>query len=160
MSAVRVRFAMLIIAACGCSGCSQRPPWPEPPANAAVDSYVAIYRDFAPPEGFDAVIVARCRSSEQFGLTRSGNWNHYWYVVTSDVTGVEQGTWPEPTLSFICFDAWPTLESGIMISKAIWPYRPDVRMRFWLDARRSPARIVGQQVLFDPGTAGTSRPAD
>lgn len=157
---VMVHFRLIVTAmtACACSGCGFAPPWPRPSVNAAVDSYLAIYHDVIPEKGSEVVVVTRCRSCEEFNKTRHGNWDYHWFVVGFDVIDVEQGTWSESTVSFICFDAWPTLESGILLRKAIWPYRPGVEIRLWLDTKRSPARIVGQQLLSDPLRTSASQP--
>lgn len=158
MSTMRVPLTVAVVVACACSGCRSGPPGPKPSVNATVDSHLAIYYDVIPERGSEVVVVARCRSCEEFNKTRHGSWNHHWFVVGFDVIDVEQGTWSESTVSFICFDAWPTPESGIMLGKAAWPYRPGVKMRLWLDTKRSPARVVGQQLLFDPFRTSASHP--
>lgn len=163
MRANRLRFVSCTFAVllCGCSGSERQPPSPAPPVNAAVDSYAAIYRDFRPTADNSAdVVVGRCASSKEFAKKRKGNWEDHWFVVRIDILSVEEGTWPEPEVSFICADSWPTPESGIMLGKAAWPYRAGVRMRFWLDTKSSPARIVGQETLFDPFAASSTQQAE
>jgi hypothetical protein len=77
-----------------------------------------------------------------------GDWNQHWQLAKFDVMAVEEGTWDDSGLSFICMIKWPTPESGIMVSMPPWPYQPGVEMRFWLETRQEPARIVGQETLL------------
>jgi len=159
----RLAFVSCTIAAilCGCSRSNRQPPSPVPSVNAAVDSYAAVYRHFRPTADNSAVVVVgRCGSSKGFAKKRKGNWEDHWFVIRFDVLRVEKSTWSAPEVSFICADSWPTPESGIMLKKAAWPYRAGVRMRFWLDTKSSPARIVGQETLFDPFAASSTQQAE
>ena len=139
-----VQFALL-----GCRSSTQpsapTPPAPAPVVNARLDKHVPLYSRTG--KTGDACLLARCRSCDEFGKRTKGDWIHTWVVARFDVLNVEQGTWPETNLSFICYDAWPTPESGIMLKKALWPYRPDTTIRFWIDTTVQPPTIVDQQLI-------------
>jgi hypothetical protein len=124
-----------------------------------LEGYVPLYGAIKADTAADIVVVARCVSSKQFAQQRHGDWNHFWYVVTFEVLTVEKAKWDHPNLSFVCMDAWPTPESGIMVNKAPWPYPVGVRMRFWLDGTKIPARVLGQERLpSGTATRSTTRP--
>lgn len=145
------------LAAAGCHSSGPPRPWGALPAvNAALRDHVPVYVDRA-ADG-DARVVARCRGCEEFWKTRRGDWEYTWVVARFDVLTVERGSWPDPTLSFVCWDAWPTIESGIMVYKHPWPYRKDVTLAFDLDTTQHPARVIGQVVRYDPLVAPITRP--
>jgi len=142
---------VLSLVGCRTSG-PPRPPGPLPAVNATVPNDVAVYFD-CPADSdpnADTRVVARCRGSEEFWKKTRGNWEYTWGVVRCDVLTVERGTWPDATVSFLCWDAWPTPESGIMVSKPPWPYFKDTILVFDLDTTQHPARVLGQVIRHDP----------
>jgi hypothetical protein len=141
--------ALLPPSGCRASG-PPRPPGTPPPVNAAVPDDVALYVDHATES--DVRVVARCRGSETFWTATRGDWEYTWAVVRCDVVAVERGHWADPTLTFVCVDAWPTPESGLLVCKAPWPYRASAVLAFDLDTRQRPALVVGQ-VLREPAPA-------
>jgi hypothetical protein len=142
------------------AGCSswKRPPWPHPSVNARTDSYGVLCADLKPSEDADVALVVRHVSCEEFADRRKGDWIRTWYVLKFAVLLVEEGAWDASELSFICGSAWPTLESGIMLSLAPGPYRPGWEYRFWLDSRLTPAQIVGQETLTRSPVAPMTNP--
>jgi hypothetical protein len=60
-------------------------------------------------------------------------------------------------LVFVARDRWPTPESGIMVKKAPWPYRPGLVYAFAIDTTQNPPVIVGQEQrsLVDPSRTPT-----
>lgn len=129
-------------------GCSAHPPRPWPTVNACVDKHRPLYR---PTQASgDTRPLVRCRSCDKFGESRHGHWIYTWLVARFDVLSAEKGNWSEPELSFICFDAWPTPESGIMVGKAVWPYRPGVELRFEIDTTTHPPTVVSQHFVSEP----------
>jgi len=146
----------LVAAGCHASGPS-RPPGALPAVNAALPDHVPLYDDGA-VEG-DTRVVARSRGCEEFWKKRRGDWEYTWLVARFDVLTVERGSWPDPTLSFVCWDAGPTLESGILLYTRPWPYRKGVTLAFDLDTTQHPARVIGQVVRHDPFAAPTTQPA-
>jgi hypothetical protein len=153
-----VALLVLLLAQFLVAGCdANKPPYPAPAVNANLDKHAALYGRTG--KTGDTVLLTRCRSCEKFGERTHGNWIHTWLVARFDVLAVEQGTWPEAELSFICRDAWPTPESGIMVSKLPWPYRANATLRFWLDTTRQPALVVGQETVAIPQPTTRTAPA-
>ena len=164
------------------------PPEPWPVVNAVLPQLMPLYEGYAGGDeaggmggaapdaaqkpdagnasgaepGPDAVgdtrVVARCCGCENFWQKTRGNWEYTWMVVRFDVEAVERGTWPDATLSFICWDSWPTPESGIMVDKLPWPYCKDARFAFDLDTSQKPPLVVKQKTLFDPRHSPETQP--
>jgi hypothetical protein len=142
-----------LLALPGChSGGVPRPPGPLPAVNAALPNDVPVYVDCPANNdpNADTRVVARCRGSANFWKTTRGDWEYTWAVVGCDVLTVERGTWPDATLSFLAWDSWPTLESGILVNKQPWPYFKDVVLAFDLDTTPHPAHVLGQVVRHNP----------
>jgi hypothetical protein len=59
------------------------------------------------------------------------------------VTAVERGSWTGDRLVFVVTDAWPTVESGIMVEKMPWVYRAGAELRMGLRTGREVVEIVG-----------------
>ena len=148
--------ALVVAAGCRSNKVPQPPrPWPE--VNACVPDQLPLVFD-QEGEG-DTRVLARCRSCDNFWRKTRGDWEYTWMVARFDVLDVERGAWAASTLSFICWDSWPTPESGIMLGKPVWPYRRDNRLAFELDTSGQPARIVGQTLVYDPYMAPATQPA-
>jgi len=154
--AAAVASGCLAVARCHVSG-PPRPWGASPVVNAALPNDVPLYDDRA-ADG-DTRVVARSRGCEEFWKKRRGDWEYTWLVARFDVLKVERGSWPDPTLSFVCWDAGPTLESGILLYTRPWPYRKGVTLAFYLDTTQRPARVIGQVVRHDPFAAPTTQPA-
>ncbi|HNQ21979.1 MAG TPA: hypothetical protein PKK06_02685 [Phycisphaerae bacterium] len=159
------------LAATGCrSSGPPRPPQPWPAVNAAVPDFLPLHGHYVrgddagvaspdePVAGADTRVVARCRGSDSFWQKIRGDWEYTWVVARFDVESVERGSWPDPTLSFICWEIWPTLESGITVSKPPWPYWKDARFAFELDKTQEPPLIVGQKTMYDPRNCPATQP--
>ncbi len=114
---------------------------PSPPS--AVNAVLAIDPNHA--ASADTVVVVRMKTGHEYASTRKGNWVIHWRLEGGEVLKVEKGTWPHTTLDFVAHDSWPTLESGILVSKELWPYRPGIVYAFDLDTTAKPARIVARR---------------
>ncbi|MGD8452010.1 MAG: hypothetical protein PVJ57_09355 [Phycisphaerae bacterium] len=137
-----------LVAAGGCySSGPPRPPGPLPKVNV-------VLADELPYEGSvaagDTRVVALCRSCDAFWKKTRGDWEYTWRVARYDVVAVEQGSWPDPTLSFIYWERCPTPESGIMLSQPPALYWKGVTLAFELDTTQTPAVVVGQALRHDP----------
>jgi hypothetical protein len=139
-----LRIGLLMIA-CGLFGCDIEPALP--PGAPSVNAWLA---ENGGTLVADAVVRARCRRGDVFGERRRGDWITTWYLVECDVTAVERGSWTAGRLVFVAQDAWPTVESGIMVDKAPWPYRPGAELRFGLNSSSGRALIVQVETLTIP----------
>lgn len=142
-----VTGTLLVMAGCRSSG-PPYPPRPWPTVNAALPDHWPWYFDRV--AAGDTRVVASLRGCDEFWKRTRGDWQYSWIVARFEVVTVEQGSWPNPTLVFVCWDSWPTLESGIKVHKPLWPYRQGVILAFDLDTKQQPARVVGQVVRHDP----------
>jgi hypothetical protein len=146
------------LAASGCrSSGPPRPPGRLPAINVVIPDDRPWYFDRAADA--PTRVVARCRGCEYFWKKTRGNWEYTWAVVRFDVLSVEHGSWPDATLAFVCWESWPTPESGIMINRPPSPYRKDATLVFDLDTMQNPARVVGQVVRYDPFRTPATRGA-
>lgn len=161
-----VLIGLLAVGGCYAAKLAFESPSPPMAVNACLADHVAIYNDKSATG--DTVLVGRCLTDgDEFARRTRGNWVHYWRLVRVELLAVEQGRWDQRLgtttpgaagpaglgeLRFVVEDAWPTPESGIMIDKAPWPYRPEYVYAFTLDTTVSPARIVSQErrSLVDP----------
>lgn len=155
---VLVSATMLLVIGVGCQVGAGHPPRQMPATNARLDGYEAIYATRIPETvpADTVILTARGAASCAFACRRRGDWEEHWQQERLDVIAVEQGTWHDRELTFITMSMWPTPESGILLSIAPWPYRRGVELRFWLDPRTTPARIIGQQTLHDPWSVPAS----
>ena len=64
---------------------------------------------------------------------KDGNWYKLLYKITYHDIKVLNGEWEHKELIFLCKDSWPTEESGIVLGKAVWPFRDNIRMVFEID---------------------------
>jgi len=140
-------------------------PAPPGPVNAElVDRY-----DSRHGPG-DTVLVGRCVSCDEYATKLKGDWNHHWFVVRVEKLSLEKGQWNKPMdpdapdgstpigLTFVAHDSWPTIESGIMVSKPRWLWREGTVCALTLDTSVTPALIVGQEFRREeqtPSDGGT-----
>ena len=139
-----VRACLGIVVPLFVVGC--RIPPPPQAVNALLPDNVPIYSvGLKTSERVDVEMVGRCRSVKKYTETVRGDWVKYWYQVVFEVVEVTAGQWDDPNVVFVCYDAWPTPESGIMVSRAMFPYRIGWVLVLWLDASQKPPLIVGHE---------------
>jgi len=152
---MRTRWAWLVAGWLGlvmASGCEEPPAGPPPappplPAGKTVNAVFPPGKSYMPfqSESGDAVVVAKCRSVEEYAKNLRGNWEDHWYLVEWDVMIVEQGQWPTKVVAFV-FDApWPTPGSGIMLKMAPFPYVTGRVFAFSLKTTEAPPLIVAME---------------
>lgn len=156
----------------GCDGpVAPTPPAPPERTNVHLPDYTPHCGNTA-GRG-DTIVVGQCITSRIYATTRQGDWQDHWHLVRVWMIAVETGKWDKPMgedpnadpghtpmpygLVFIARDRWPTSESGIMIDKGRWTYRPGLVYAFDIDTTQNPPVIVGQEQrsLVDPSKAST-----
>lgn len=121
-------------------------PDPPNPVNAMFNDNKWFDARIYPKEG-DVTIIGRLKRVEQYDNQTIGDYNYYSYYIAYDVLKIEKGEWKDSQILFATYDAMPTLESGIVVKKAIFPFENnngDV-IAFSLDTTKSPAIITGIQ---------------
>lgn len=73
------------------------------------------------------------------------HWRDYWYLNEWDVLEVLAGTWDPKQLRFITTDRWPKPESGIMVSKPLYPYQVDSLFIFDLVSSKTSIPVIVKQ---------------
>ena len=120
-------LATVLATLAGCSALAERwltPQPPEPP-NARFERHLRSAEA-------DAVVVGEIERAAEFAQTQKGVWvTHHWLVVAR-VTEVIEGQFEKERLVFVVRDKWPTPESGIMLGKATWLFRPGWVLRLRL----------------------------
>ncbi len=105
------------------SGCKEAPA-PPGKVNADVSSqpmFVSRAIDRGDTEG-DTVILARCRSADEYAQTTEGKWELHWHLVKWNVLAVERGTWSDKEVSFVAAEGRPVPGSGLTLRSAEFPY--------------------------------------
>lgn len=132
-------MASLLVAGCGI-------PSPPQAVNASLPKNACICSvRLKGSETADVEMVVRCTSVKKYAKTVKGDWERYWHQVVFEVVEVRAGRWDDPNVVFVCYDAWPTPESGIILKKPMFPYRTGLVFALWLDTSQKPALIVGQE---------------
>ena len=144
-------MAVLTVLVYGCTrqGDAGPPPAPPPPADAPAANCTTVGNiipyDGLPDPRRETIVVARCSLVRRYATVTRGDWNYSWYVFGFDVASAERGAWPAKQVVFVAYDAWPTLESGIMVDKAPFPYAVGRVMAFYVRTETSPPLVVGQE---------------
>jgi hypothetical protein len=119
-------FGVLVLAGCEPGSPPQDKGGPGSPpqeVNARLAADVPVYTVYPDSaKKADVEIIARCVSLKEYGKTTKGDWVKHWYQVIFEVIEVTAGKWEDPNVVFILYDKWPTVESGIMLKKAPFPF--------------------------------------
>jgi hypothetical protein len=107
----------------------------------------------------DTIVLAKCIRSNEYETTTSGDWVNSWCVTTWKVLKVEQGTWPESTLSFKFVDRWQMPKKGVPSMKPTPPYHVGAMRAFHIDTRRWPTIVADESRSQIPPHGPVSRPA-
>ena len=138
----------LLILGCKEEPLAQPPQSPPLPAGKTVNVVLPSGKGYTPfqGEGTDAVIVvAKCRSVEEYAKNVRGGWEDHWYLVEWDVLKVERGQWPATGITFVFDDPWPTRESGIMLDKGPFPYVVGRVFAFSLNTAVKSSAVMGME---------------
>ncbi len=135
-------FCALILAGCG-------PGSPPQKVNARLAEDVPVYTVYPDePKKADVELIARCVGLKEYGKTTKGDWVRHWYQAVFEVIEVAAGKWKDPNVVFIFYDRWPTLESGIMLGKAPFPFSKGWVFVLWLDTsepKRQPLVVAHER---------------
>ena len=143
-------MAVLTVLVYGCTrqGDAGPPPAPPPlPAGKTVNAVLSPDECYLPiqRERGGAVVVAKCRSAEEYAKNLRGNWEDHWYLVEWDVLEVERGQWPATRVAFVFDDPWPTPESGIEFKRGPFLFPAGRVFAFSLKTTEAPSLIVGME---------------
>jgi hypothetical protein len=106
----------------------------------------------------DAIVLGKCAQCREYATIVQGDWVNSWYVAQWRVLRVEQGQWPDRTISFVFVDKWPAPDSGIMVKKAPMPYHVGAVRAFCLDMKGQPTIVADQSRSRIPPYAPVTRP--
>jgi len=122
------------------TGCANSPPQPPEQLHAVFSRKPRTSLSIQEP--YDTIIMASVDSNEEYAKKRKGDWITTWYLCKLNVLQVLAGEIPESTLNVRNAAAFPTPESGILLSIDPGPLQPGNLVAFWLDTRVKPYTIV------------------
>jgi len=144
MIKAEIRYILLIVILLVAGGCCL--PRPPQVVNVQLPDNVPIYAYHQERAGrANAGVLAYCEDVKEYAKTVQGNWEKHWNQIVFEVIKVTYGEWGDTNLIFVCYDSWPTPESGIVLGKALFPYRQGMVFHFWIDTSKKPPLIVAQQ---------------
>ena len=100
-------------------------PTPPEAVNAYLSKNISIFFDHVPKDGrADIEFLAYVRDMNEYATVRQGNklWEKHWYFIKCEIIKKTVGQWIGKELTFVCYDTWPTPESGILVDKPPFPY--------------------------------------
>ncbi len=120
---------------------------PPQAVNADLPDKTPIYFDKKPQDNADIGLLARIEEVRQYATEVNGDWENHWYFIRCSILQNTLGKYKDKELVFICYDAWPTPESGIKLKKVPFPYLTGRIFHFWLQVKSNLPlpQIVGQE---------------
>jgi hypothetical protein len=133
------------------AGCAIHPPFPKevnavaegiPHSKSLWDPGSQVQRKANP----DIIgLLVYTDSVSEFARTRSGKWITYWYLCKFKIMTPVAGDLDENEIAFVCKDAWPTPESGLMIDKVPFPYFKGKIFLFAIKNKNKPYQVLYQE---------------
>lgn len=143
-----------LIAACvSAEDSAGKSDFPAPPeaVNACLSDNQYLFFDQRPPEGQANIeLLVYVKDIQNYTTIVEGDWEKHWYRVSCDIIRKAVGQWEDKELNFVCFDTWPTAESGIKAKKRIpFSYLKGRIFYFWIQ-KKSPLPLILTQKQRSP----------
>lgn len=119
---------------------------PPVPVNAFLEGNIPSSYPYS-EEKADVELLVYIKEIDQYSTEIKGDWMTYRYLVKCDVIEITVGQWADKELRFVCYDRWPTPESGIMLGKLPFSYSVEDVFNFKLQYQpeSSLPRIIRQE---------------
>ncbi|OHB51846.1 MAG: hypothetical protein A2Y12_13960 [Planctomycetes bacterium GWF2_42_9] len=119
-------------------------PTPPEKTNACFLNNSFIPFDQTPSKEISIELLVHITDVQHYSVITEGQWEKHWYLIKCEIIESKEN-WEDKELKFICFDKWPTADSGIKIKKGLFPYLEGRYFRFYLEDKQTLPIIIGQQ---------------